>query len=1034
VLSRTIRGALHHPRLVTAAAVVFLIYAALVARTVKIETLPTLVPAHASVETEAPGMVAEQVESLVTRPVENALISARGLASVRSQSIQGLSVITLQFQPGADPNRVRQSIAEGLVQTSGALPSGVAAPRLAPLTSGGADILVIGFTSASQKPMALRDVVQWIVRPRLLSVSGVANVEVFGGETRRIEVRARAGDLSDSDLGYEDVFDAVRRATGVAGAGFIDTPTQRVQIEPHGQALTTKDVEAGQIQVVGSAPVRISDVADVVDAPAPTFGDALVNGEPGVVVRVSGRYGADTLDATRAVEQALVALTPALKAQGVVVRADLDRPAGFIAASVREILVELAFGAGLVTILLVLFLRDWRGALICVFSIPLSLLAAVLVLKLLGWTLNVMTLGGLAVALGLIVDDAVIDVENILARLRNAEVQHASRAHAILAASLGVRGPVIYVNLMVAIALLPIVLLGGVQGALLRPLAVSIVAASLASLVAAMVVTPSLALLFLQHVGPSAEPPILQRLKARYEWALLRTDASPWPALGVAALSILGAVILLPMLKTDFAPQFHGDQLIADIRAPGSGSIAVMRDYGQRISGDLLADPAVASVSQEIGRTENDDSADGPDHARFDIALKPGLSAPRQDMVERKVRAVLAAYPGLQTQVRSGVGDQTVAADDGGRIQARVYGGDLDALDATVRRVADQLRTMREVRNVSIAAAATAPAVRVDLNFQRLAIYGLSALDVLDTVQTAFQGRPAAEIYENGRAIEIAVTAEASLRQDPERVGELLLRSSSGVSVPLKTVANVYLTDGRARIDHEGGLRSERVTADPVSADNASLQRIEDAAARAVTPSPGSYLEFIRPDQSFDPNHSLWLNAALAGVAIVGVLLLAFGDMRSGGIILASTLFALVGGVVAILLMGGVLSLGALIGFFALFGLSARNAALLITRLDELVSARAAPWSMETVRRAAHDRFSPTAISAAIVCAALLPLAVRADTPGHEILGPMAFVILGGVMTSTVMSLVLLPTVVHRVWRPRRAPSLGPGAEEKSPI
>jgi CzcA family heavy metal efflux pump len=1032
VLSRTIRGALHHPRLVTAAAAVFLVYAALVARTVKIETLPTLVPAHASVETEAPGLVAEQVESLVTRPVENALIETRGVAVVRSQSIQGLSVITLQFQPGADPTRVRQAITEELLQTSGALPGGVGAPRLAPLTSGG-DILVVGFTSRRLTPMALRDIVQWTVRPRLLSAPGVANVEVFGGETRRIEVRARAGDLSDSDLGYEDVFDAVRRATGVAGAGFIDTPTQRVQIEPHGQALTTKDVEAGQIQIVGSAPVRISDVADVVDAPAPAFGDALVMGQPGVVIRVLGRYGADTLDVTRAVEGALRSLTPALQAQGVVVRADLDRPADFIATSVREILWELAFGVGLVTLLLVLFLRDWRGALICMLSIPLSLLAAVMVLKLLGLSVNTMTLGGLAVALGLIVDDAVIEVENVLSRLRNAEVQHASRTHAILAASLGVRRPVIYVTLMVVIALLPLVAMGGVQGALLRPLAISIIVASLASLVVAILVTPPLALLFLQHIGPGVEPPILQRLKARYEGMMLRIDASPWPSLALAGLLILAAAILLPTLKTDVSPRFHGDQLTVDIRAPGSGAIAVMRDYGQRISHDLLADPAIASVAQEIGRAENDEGAEGPDHARFDIALKPGLAASRQDALERKVRAVLAAYPGLEIEVRSGIGNRDVAAGDGGRIQARIYGGDLDALDATARRVADTLRSTRGARNVSISTPATAPVVRVDLNFQRLAIYGLSALDVLDTVQTAFQGRPAAQVYENGRAIEIAVTAEASLRQDPERVGELLLRSSSGVSVPLKTVANVYLTDGRARIDHEGGLRSERVTADPVNADSANIRRIQDAAAKSVSPSPGAYLEFITPDRSFDPNHSLPLNVALAGAAIVGLLLLAFGDVRSGGIILASTLFALVGGAAAVLFMGGVLSLGALIGFFALFGLSARNAALLITRVDELVSVRGAPWSMETVRRAAHDRFSPMAISAVIVCAALAPIALRADTPGHEILGPMAFVILGGVATSTVMGLLLLPTVVHRVWRPRPVTPPGPLAEEQAP-
>ena len=353
MLSRVIRGSLHHPRLIAAACVVFLIYGVLLARTVKLDIFPSLSPAHASVETEAPGMVAEQVEELVTRPIENALLGARGVAAVHSQSIQGLSVITLDFQSGAEPDRVRQAISEGLVQAAGQIPQGAGAPRLAPLTSGAGALLRIGFTSDRLKPMALRDLVQWTVRPRLLSAPGVANVQVFGGETRRIEVRARAGDLSDSDLGYADVFNAVQRATGVSGAGFIDTPTQRIAIEPHGQALTATDVAAGQIQVVGSAPVRISDVADVVDAAAPSFGDALVMGKPGVVVSINGRYGANNVEANRAVLKALAAMRPDLQRQGVSIDADLDRRADFVTDEVRGILWELAFGAVLLAALLV---------------------------------------------------------------------------------------------------------------------------------------------------------------------------------------------------------------------------------------------------------------------------------------------------------------------------------------------------------------------------------------------------------------------------------------------------------------------------------------------------------------------------------------------------------------------------------------------------------------------------------------------------------------------------------------------------------
>jgi len=330
---------------------------------------------------------------------------------------------------------------------------------------------------------------------------------------------------------------------------------------------------------------------------------------------------------------------------------------------------------------------------------------------------------------------------------------------------------------------------------------------------------------------------------------------------------------------------------------------------------------------------------------------------------------------------------------------------------------------------VSPSTPAAAPVVRVDLNFQRLAIYGLSAADVLNTVQTAFEGRRAAQVYENGRAIDIAVTAQASIRTDPESVGDLLLRSSSGISAPLNSVANVYLTDGRARIEHDGGLRSETVLARLPGASPDALHRLESRITKAVSPPPNVFLEFITPKNGFDPSHRLLTNALLSGAGVIVLLLLSFGDARSCAIILASTLFGMVGGVVAIALMGGVLSLGAVMGFFALFGLSARNAALLISRVEELVSVRRQPWSAELVRRAARDRFSPIVISAVMITAALLPFAIRSGQPGHEILGPMVLVILGGLATSTLMSLLLSPAIVARAWRPRTARAAMPDPE-----
>ncbi len=1017
MLGRIVRAAIHQPRLIVVACLVLLACAGALLPHARIDALPNIVPAQAVIETEAPGMVAEQVEELITRPIENILIGTRGIAAVRSRSIQGLSVITLDLESGVDPLRVRQSISEGLTQAAGALPAGVAAPRLAPLVSDGGDILEIGFTSDKLSPMALRDLVQWSVRPRLLSAPDIARVQIFGGEVRQIEVRARAGDLSDSDLGYADVFAAVRRATGVAGAGFIDTPNQRIPILPQGQALTPEDVAAGQIQVVGSAPTRISDVADVVDAAAPSFGDALVMGHPGVVVGVAAQYGANTLKTTEGVERALKALEPELARQGVTVRADLYSPASFVSRSVRGIAWELIIGVALASVLLALFFRDPRAALVSIAVIPLALAAAMGVIALLGWSLNAMTLGGLGVALGLIVDDAVLDVENILRDLRDAEARHASRGHAILIASLEMRGPVLYAALLVIAALIPVMFMTGLAGALLRPMAVAMAAASLASLLVAMTATPALAMLLLNHIGPAAPSRIIEGLEVRYECTLARLAQAPRLVLGVCLAALVVAAIAMASFTIEFPPRAHGGYLTADIDAPAATSIAVMRDYGARITKALLANPAVTTVAQQIGRADDGDEAWGPQHARFDIGLKPDLSWRGREHVEGQVRDVLAGYPGLAPVVRSDLAASVVAPGSAraGQVRVRVFGADLDAIDRTVDRLAALIAAHPGEGQLSVAASSTTPVIRVDLNFQRLAIYGLSAADVLDTVQTAFAGRPAAQVYQQGRAVDIAVTAQADLRTDPEAVGDLLLRSSSGISVPLKAVANIYLTDGRSAIEHDGGLRSRTLSIDPSGDAGRFVERLRGRIDAAVARPPGVYVEVQAPEGG--GALSLLAPVAISACAVFALLLLAVGDIRSALIVLVSTLFSFIGGVLVVAITGGVLTLGAFMGFVALLGLSARNGILLISRVDVLVGKEGWTWGPVTAWRAARERFSAILITALLIAVALAPFVLNAGAPGHEILGPMVLTILGGLLTATPMALFVTPVMVARARR-----------------
>ena len=1014
MLTRIIRWSFGRPRLLAGIAATLLLLGAWYVRTLPVEVFPAIAPAQMVVQTEAPGLVADQVEQLVARPLELALTGAPGIGTIRSDSAPGLCVITLQLSGGRDVDAVRQTVAERLAQAAGTLPTGVAAPRIAPGTSAAGDILQVGFTSDRLNPMALRDQIQWVVRPRLLASAGVANVTIYGGQTRRIEVRARPGDLSDSDLGFLDVIDAVRRATSVVGAGFMDTPEQRVLIDPRGQALTAEDVAAGQIQVVGNAPTRIGDVSDVVDAPAPADGDALIMGKPGVLVGIQAQNGANTLRTTRAVQSALAQLEPALSAQGIAVSADLDRPASFIDRTIRGLVLDLLIGAALVALILLVVLRDARAVLAVFLAIAPSLMAAVVAIKALGLTLNTMTLGGLFIAAAIVIDDAVIDVESIVGRLRQARAGRARAAQAILAGLLEVRSPVIYATLLIDIALAPMMFVGGVLGPFLRPLAVITIIASIASLAVSICLTPATALLLLQGVRPRAERGAVARLKDRYaDWIMHRCHDARW-AQSVFVLALVVTVGAFALSRRPATPTFHDGRLVAHFEAPTSTSLSAMGRIGSGLTQAALSTPGVVRAVERIGRDPTDFSAWGPEQSDIDLDLDPKLSAGAQDRIQQKLQTVLAGFPDVNAQIRPGLGLLQTAPEDRAPFAVSIYGDDLSKIDAAAEQVAGGLRALPGAGEVSITTGPRAPSVRIDLNFKRLALYGLSAADVMETVQAAFSGKTVAQVYENGRAIDLAVVGPDSLRRDPEGIDRLLLRSSSGLSTPLKSVANVYLTDGRTLIQHEGGLRREVVTANPSPADARRFGREAKAGVAKLSLPPGVFLSFADIGAAAAADRlALLVNSALAALAMIGLLLLIFRDRRMAFLILGSTVFAFAGGAAAVALTGGVLSLGSIAGFVALFGLSTRTAILLVSRPRDMAAARKAPWTLNIVKESAVDRAAPIVLTTLLVAMVFAPLVVFRGQVGSEILGPMADVIVGGALSGAVLTLLFLPALIH---------------------
>lgn len=1029
MLPAIIRWSLRFPVVVCALAIILVVYGGVVLLRSKYDVFPEFVPPQASVQTEAPGFVAEQVELLVTLPIEQALSGASGVEAVRSETISGLSVVTVVFQESLDPYRSRQIVAEALAEVGARLPAGVRPPKLTPLVSSTMDLLKLGFVSDKLTPLQLRDLVQWTIRPRLLAVPGVARATLYGGDERQLQVEVDPRTLNARDLALSDIVTAVREATGVRGGGFVETPNQRVLIESRGQTLTPHAlagavVPAGPVVPAGtggsagasSPPLKLGDVAAVREGAAPKFGDTLIMGQPGVMLGLSSQYGANTLEVTHAMEAEINSLRPGLAARGVTLYAGLHRPANFIENALDGVRRDVALGAMLIALLLFVFLRDARSVLVAFASIPLALFTAVIAVNALGWTINTMTLGGLAVALGVVVDDAIIDVENIMRRLRAADGGSDPR-EIIFAASLEVRAPVVYATFVVVLVLAPMLLLSGLQGSFFAPLAASFIFATLASLGVALTVTPAAAFLLLTRSGPHAEPRWLLFLKEFHERILQNWSPHPRIVMAASVIAMLLSAAVIPFFGGQLMPPFReGHFVVQSVATPGT-SLEAMKALGTRVSRDLLAVPGVVSVEQTIGRAESGEDTWEPNRSEFHVELAR-MSGSEEARTQAAIRAVAERYPNLQSEVLTFLGDRLSESLSGetALVAVNVFGTDLDELDRVADEIAAVMRSLPGAADVHVKSSAGAPFLRVLLRPEGLQRYGFTAADVLDTVETAYHGTTAAQVYDANKVVDLVVRLPEAQRLDPEAIGGLLVRASSGVTVPLRELATIVSTEGRTSIMHEGARRRQVVTVNPTTADVAGFVEAAKAAINRRVKLPSDvYLQFAGVAQGeAQARREVILHAAIAAVGIVLLLLIAFEDARTATLILVTTPFALVGGVIAVAVTGATLSIGSLVGFVTLFGIVARNAILLVAHVEHLIAVEGAQWSLHTVLRGARERLVPILMTALVTALGLLPLALGSGETGREVQGPMATVILGGLATSTLMNLLVLPVLLWR--------------------
>jgi CzcA family heavy metal efflux pump len=1001
-------------------AAAFLVLGVWQSREIPLDVFPEFVPAQVSIQTEAPGFTPDQVETLVTRPIEAAVNGAQGLAALRSESIPGLSVVSLDFGDDADPHRAHQDVAERLASIAASLPEGTDAPKLSPLTSSTMDVLKIGLVSDRFDAFALRDLADWSLKPQLLAVPGVARVNVFGGAVRQIQIVPDAAKLEAYGLTMTDLADAARGALALRGAGFVDLRAQRVLIESPVPAPDPAAIAAAVVVVRNGVPLALGDVATVQVAAALRAGDATVQGRDGVLLTISSQFGANTMDVTRALEDALADIVPRLAADGITTYPALHRPATFIERALTNLRDGIAIAALLVLVVLFAFLRNVRAALISFVTIPVSLVAATLALKYAGYTLNAMTLGGLAVAVGVLVDDAIIDIENVMRRLRENEAAGSPQPRLVVVrdASLEIRSPVLYATLAVVALFVPVCFVSGVQGKFIGPLAVAFIAAVVASLVTALTVTPALCALLLPRHTAVDEP--------RWIGALKRAQgrASGWVSdrlaivAAVLVAAFVAALLWLPSLGAQFMPEFEEGHFVvqASSALPGT-SFDEMLGIGRRVSADILALPYVATVEQQVGRAELGEDTWGPNRSELHIELKadPGID---QSAAQEAIREIVDSYPGLRTEVVTFLGDRFSESLTGetAAVVVNVFGDDLDVLDRLGARIAAALGGVPGVVDLQYERQGATPEIVVRPRSADLAAFGVSRRDLLDVLQTAFAGLRVGQTFAGGSTVDVVVILREAERNRVDAIGALAVQTPFG-SVRVAQLADVRPAVGRSQVRHLDGQRRVSVT---FNVEGRDLQgAVADARARIAALGalpPSVFVRFAgEAEAERQARIEIVLFAALALIGVVVILFLCFKRRAYPWLVVANLPFSLIGGIAAIGITGIGLTLGALVGLVTVFGVSARNSILLLAHYEHLVDVEGQPWNRATALRGASERLVPILMTALVTALGLAPLALGLGRAGYEIEAPMAIAVLGGLVTSTLLNLLVLLALAERV-------------------
>jgi CzcA family heavy metal efflux pump len=1011
-----IQASLRNRMLTVAAYTVVLVAGILALRNATLDVFPEFAPPQVVIQTEAPGVAPEDVERLITFPMETALNGTPGVDVIRSKSSAGLSTIVVVFTWGTDIYRARQLVSERLQSAGATLPPGTRDPMMLPVTSAVSWLVKYALVSDAVSPLDLRTISDWDIARRLLSVPGVASVVSIGGGAKQYQVLLSSEKLWQYNVTVKDVTESLRKANVNVPGGFQVRQGQELAVTGVGRIASLADLRHTVVAERQGTPITLGQVADVRLGPEFPRGDASYMGKPAVIGTVSKLYGADTLTVTYRVEDALRAIAKTLP-PGVTMHAEVFRQASFIESAIKNLRRALGEGAVIVTVVVVFFLFNVRASLITLVAMPLSLILGMLTLRYFGIGINSMTLGGLAIAIGAVVDDAIIDVENIVRRLREnqARPDPEPALHVVFQASREIRNSVVYATWITVVVFVPIFLLRGVEGRIFTPLGLAFTASLSASLIVAMTLTPVLCSLLLvrRHGRSERESLTVRWLKSGYAVVLRRAVHRPYVVAALTVALLVVSVLLIPTFGRAFLPEFQeGNFIIAVTTLPGTSLDESMR-LGGRITAILRRHPEVVSVAQRAGRSELDEDAQPPNFSEFDVTLRYGTREPEE--LVHQIREDLEQVPGTAVNVGQFIAHRLDEVLSGVRAQIaiKVYGPDLNVLRSLGGQVEAILREVNGIRDLQLEQQIDVPQIRVAVNREMAARLGLNPGDVLETAQIAFNGEVLSQVLEGQRTFPLFVWFDDESRKNADAMRNLLIDAPEGKKVPLRMVADVETENRPYFINREKVQRRILVQANVQGRDLGSVIGEARGEIAKGVPLPAGY--FIEYGGQFESQQEATRTLTLYGVLALGATFLllfkAFSSLRSSLLVLANLPLALIGGVIAIFLTGRVMSVSSLIGFIGVFGIAARNGIILVSHYRQL---RAEGRSKEAViLEGSADRLAPVLMTAAAAALGVLPLVVG-DLAGKELERPMAHVILGGLFTSTVLNMLVVPTFFAR--------------------